>query len=198
MIRDADYVLKRLDEWNYKRTVRKYTPEFHEELMKKIISSLEKNLLDEFSPYFKRLTRDSCLDKMKKNFTNGYYLLRDILSNNQNSPFYNLPEGVRNEYIAPFFENYRPALALVEDLREISFKKFPDELDDKDIESSMKKVFPTIKDYNNNFIKIMNTHTLPLELSDLSLSEKQKIKKAFSIFDNLFTEINKKLLDDLY
>ncbi len=203
MDREVDYVLKRLDEWNYKRSKERYTSEvagkIARELAKKFFDS--PNLATEVIPsLIDFISVDNQLEEARHYFSSKYACLEEILKNKElPGRLKEMPAGIKNEYILPMAENFQPLVKFVDKTREECVKIFPVELEDELIEDCFKSVFPRREDYMKMIYCFIDNLKPALDilrnLGRINLSESE-IEKYLENMKEISNSINKEIMRD--
>lgn len=203
MEREVDYVLKRLDEWNYNIIKRNYSRELCDKIAKYVTDIAKREFGEEFKEFeeiwhemAERLSFDKILEESKGFVSRNHSIIESILEGkNIPSSFNSISEGVRNEYFNPLFEGFRKYKKFVDSIREQSSRKFPSEIEDEDITNCFSKVFPKVEDYSDY---VNNVLDLSLPVIDIDPRLNSSDKNALRKMAYLIKGINRALIKEVY
>ncbi len=206
MEREVEYTLKRLDEWNYRRA--NLLKRADEKILRKVKDSLKEigkmGSLDELNEEEKLqisniFSLEGIIEMNRDALSKNYGFIESILNQNFPELYKNIPEGVRNEYFQPSFEEFRQYKSFVDDVRAKSANSFPDELSDKDIDECFKNSFKKTRDYSNHLTRLIDLSLIQMDLDpNLDISDKKKLRKFYSSMRGLIPLIVEIVYGDLY
>ncbi len=199
-MREQDYVLGRIDEWNNKMAQEEYDDNASRKVVEKIMNLTREGLDSRGLVNLLHIsTRGHVLETTKNYFSNRYTLYEKIVEGSPDSPLANIPKGIMREYFEPCLKQYKPLVDFVESVRTRFNEIFPNELSDDDIKECFKITFPSLEDYTEFVAGFIRIASLPLDILPGFSAERKEYARSFLRYSEITAkEISKAVLKNLY